>query len=141
MYDYNGEEIFVIDGHIHMWDAGEQNIIHRGGEEFIQCFYDYHTAFTPEDRVWDLDTEYRTMTAERTTRDLFEHAAVDMAIFSRRISPTSTRRGSIRSNDLRRSSMRPIPNGSCSTECSTRETATKGWPISRTSTRPTTSRA
>ncbi len=81
MYEHNGEEIFVIDGHIHMWDASEQNIIHRGGEEFIQCFYDYHTAFTPADRVWDLDTEYRTMTPERTTRDLFENAAVDMAIF------------------------------------------------------------
>ena len=39
MYHQDGEEIFVIDGHVHLWDATEENIVHRGGEEFIQCFY------------------------------------------------------------------------------------------------------
>ena len=50
MYRHDGEDVFVIDSHVHHWDASEGNIVHEGGEQFIQCFYDYHTAFTPEDR-------------------------------------------------------------------------------------------
>ncbi len=35
MYEMDGEEIFVIDGHVHLWDARPENIIHEGGEQFI----------------------------------------------------------------------------------------------------------
>ncbi|MBX0298008.1 amidohydrolase family protein [Haloarcula nitratireducens] len=80
MYYQDDEEIFVIDGHVHLWDAREENIKHQGGEEFIQCFYDYHTGFTPEEREWDLD-EYRYYGPERMAEDLFGNAAADMAIF------------------------------------------------------------
>ncbi|WP_277553733.1 amidohydrolase family protein [Halobaculum limi] len=75
-----GEEIFVIDSHLHLWDASEENITHEGGEQFIQCFYDYHTGFTPEDKQWGLD-EYRKYGADRMADDLFGNAAVDMGIF------------------------------------------------------------
>ena len=81
MYHQDGEDVFVIDGHVHLWDASEENIKHDGGEEIIQCFYDYHTTFTPEDKQWDLDEEYREYGTDRMVRDLFENAAVDMAIF------------------------------------------------------------
>lgn len=80
MYQHNGEEIFVIDGHVHLWDATEENIKHDGGEEFIQCFYDYHTTFTPEERQWSM-AEYRQYGADRMVEDLFGNAAADMAIF------------------------------------------------------------
>ncbi|MXR52301.1 amidohydrolase family protein [Halovenus sp. WSH3] len=80
MYQANGEDIFVIDGHVHLWDASKENIKHEGGEQFIQCFYDYHTGFTPEDKQWSLD-EYRKYGAERMVEDLFGNAAVDMGIF------------------------------------------------------------
>jgi hypothetical protein len=80
MYTHNGEEVFVIDGHVHLWDASTENVKHEGGEQFIQCFYDYHTGFTPEERQWDLE-EYRKYSPERMTRDLFENGAVDMGIF------------------------------------------------------------
>lgn len=30
MYEKDGEEIFVIDGHVHLWDARQENIIHEG---------------------------------------------------------------------------------------------------------------
>ncbi|MFC6765197.1 amidohydrolase family protein [Natrinema soli] len=80
MYHHEGEEIFVIDGHVHLWDAREENIKHRGGEQFIQCFYDYHTGFTPEDQQWSLE-QYRHYGPDRMTEDLFGNAAVDMAIF------------------------------------------------------------
>ncbi|PSQ07606.1 amidohydrolase [Halobacteriales archaeon QS_6_71_20] len=75
-----GEEIFVIDGHVHLWDASEENIVHEGGEQFIQCFYDYHTGFTPEEEQWTLD-EYRKYGKERMAEDLFGNAAVDMGVF------------------------------------------------------------
>jgi len=80
MYEVNGEDIFVIDGHVHLWDASEENIQHEGGEQFIQCFYDYHTGFTPEEKQWSLE-EYRKYGPERMVQDLFGNAAVDMAIF------------------------------------------------------------
>lgn len=80
MYEADGEEIFVIDGHVHLWDARKENIKHDGGEQFIQCFYDYHTGFTPEERQWDLD-EYRYYGPDRMAEDLFGNAAADMAIF------------------------------------------------------------
>lgn len=74
------EDIFVIDAHIHNWDASEENIIHEGGEQFIQCFYDYHAAFTPEDRLWDMDT-FRKYGSEKLIEDLFSNGDVDMGIF------------------------------------------------------------
>ncbi|MWG34514.1 amidohydrolase family protein [Halomarina oriensis] len=80
MYEQDGEEIFVIDSHLHYWDASEENITHEGGEQFIQCFYDYHTGFTPEERQWSLE-EYRKYEEERMLNDLFGNAAVDMGIF------------------------------------------------------------
>jgi hypothetical protein len=80
MYRHEGEDVFVIDSHVHLWDARESNIVHEGGEQFIQCFYDYHTGFTPEDRQWDMD-EYRYYGPDRMVRDLFGDGAVDMAIF------------------------------------------------------------
>jgi predicted TIM-barrel fold metal-dependent hydrolase len=80
MYEHDGEEIFVIDGHVHLWDAREENIKHEGGEQFIQCFYDYHTGFTPEEEQWDMET-YRYYGPERMLTDLFDDGPVDMGIF------------------------------------------------------------
>ncbi len=76
----NEEDVFVIDSHIHFWDASEENIIHEGGEQFIRCFYDYHTGFTPAEREWTLE-EYRKYPQERMLEDLFGNGAVDMGIF------------------------------------------------------------
>lgn len=80
MYRHEGEDVFVIDSHIHLWDASEENIVHEGGEQFIQCFYDYHTAFTPEEHQWDLET-YRKYGSEKMVEDLFRDGYVDMGIF------------------------------------------------------------
>ncbi|MFC6836113.1 amidohydrolase family protein [Halomarina ordinaria] len=80
MYQHEGEDVFVVDAHIHNWDASEENIIHEGGEQFIQCFYDYHTGFTPEEHQWDL-AEYRKYGSDRLVKDLFRDGSVDMAIF------------------------------------------------------------
>ncbi|MEA1932200.1 amidohydrolase family protein [Halohasta litorea] len=80
MFTYEGEDIFVIDGHIHMWDASDENIKTEGGQQFIDCFYDYHTGFTPEDRQWTFE-EYQQYGADRLTDDFFGNGVVDMGIF------------------------------------------------------------
>jgi predicted TIM-barrel fold metal-dependent hydrolase len=80
MYTYEGEDIFVIDGHIHLWDASEENVKSKGGEQFIECFYDYHTGFTPEDKQWTFE-EYREYSGDRLADDFFENGVVDMGIF------------------------------------------------------------
>ncbi len=36
----------------------------RGGEEFIQCFSDYHTTFTPEERQWTWTSIANTVPTE-----------------------------------------------------------------------------
>ena len=87
MYRVQGDEhwndeddLFVVDAHVHLWDASEENIVHEGGEQFIRCFYDYHTGFTPADREWTLE-EYRQYSPDRMLEDLFGNGAVDMGIF------------------------------------------------------------
>ncbi len=80
MFTYEGEDIFVIDGHIHMWDASDENIKTEGGRQFIDCFYDYHTGFTPEERQWDYE-EYQSYGPDRLADDFFTNGVVDMGIF------------------------------------------------------------
>jgi len=79
MYQHKGEDVFVIDGHVHMWDATEENIKHKGGEQFIQCFHDYHTGFTPDDQQRDME-EYRKFTPEDVKEDLFNNH-VDVGVY------------------------------------------------------------
>ena len=80
MYSHKDEDIFVIDSHVHHWDASKSNIIHEGGEQFIQNFYENHMAFSPEDARWELD-EFRKYDSDRMLRDLFRDGYVDMGIF------------------------------------------------------------
>jgi len=47
----DGEEIFILDGHTHNWDASPANQKNIHGAQFIDCFYGYHTALSPKDRA------------------------------------------------------------------------------------------
>lgn len=80
MYQYDGEDVFVIDSHIHHWDGSKENIKHEGGEQFIQCFYDYHTSFTPDEREWDME-QFRKQSSDKVLDDIFGAGHADMAIF------------------------------------------------------------
>lgn len=80
MYHHDGEDIFVIDSHLHHWDASKENIKHEGGEQFIQCFHDYHTSFTPDDRQWEMN-QFRRQSPEKLMSDIFETGHADMGIF------------------------------------------------------------
>ncbi len=39
----DGEEIFIIDGHVHLWDGSKANQRNVHGSQFIDCFYAYHS--------------------------------------------------------------------------------------------------
>lgn len=80
MYEKNGEQYFVVDGHVHIWDGRASNIKNIHGQQFIDCFYDYHKNLSPEDAVWDFDT-YAYYGGERLMKDLFAEGYVDHAIF------------------------------------------------------------
>ncbi|GAA0662311.1 hypothetical protein GCM10009535_47420 [Streptomyces thermocarboxydovorans] len=47
MYRKDGVDYFIVDGHIHFWDASEENIANKYGEGFIRCFYDYQRNLSP----------------------------------------------------------------------------------------------
>jgi hypothetical protein len=48
----SGEEIFIIDGHTHNWNAAKDNIKNIHGQQFIDCFYGYHSVLSPKDQIW-----------------------------------------------------------------------------------------
>jgi predicted TIM-barrel fold metal-dependent hydrolase len=80
MYEHNGDRYFVVDGHIHFWDASPENWRNKYGEGFINCFYDYHRNLSPEEYVWPIE-KYRRYSEDDLMHDLFEVGYVDKAIF------------------------------------------------------------
>ena len=46
-----GDEYFVVDSHLHFWDASPENCKNEYGSGFISCFYDYHTGLTGRVRL------------------------------------------------------------------------------------------
>ena len=81
MYKHNGQDIFVIDGHMHLWDASPENWRNQYGEGFIRCFYDYHTGLSPEEYVWPFG-KYCKYGEGTLIDDIFVKGNVDMGIFN-----------------------------------------------------------
>ena len=81
MYKENGQEIFVVDGHMHFWDANPENWRNEYGEGWIRCFYDFHTALSPEEYVWPFE-KYCKYGEEALINDLFAEGYVDVAILN-----------------------------------------------------------
>lgn len=76
----NGEEIFVIDSHIALWDGSPENQLNVHGAQFINCFYDYHKNLSPEEWVWPKE-KYLKYDEDTLVHDIFNKGYVDMAIF------------------------------------------------------------
>jgi len=76
----DGREVFAVDGHMHLWDGSPANQANKYGKGFIECFYDYHKAFTPTELLWPLD-RFEQYGEERLIDDEFVHGYVDVAIF------------------------------------------------------------
>jgi hypothetical protein len=77
----DGQEIFVIDGHMHFWDASPENWRNRYGEAWIRCFYDFHRGLNPPDYVWPFE-KYCKYSEGDVIEDLFLKGYVDMGIFN-----------------------------------------------------------
>ena len=80
MYSKDGEDYFIVDAHIALWDARPDNQKNVQGRQFIDCFYDYHRNLSPESEVWSYE-DYLYQGGERLMKDLFEDGYVDHAIF------------------------------------------------------------
>ena len=37
MYSKDGENYFIVDAHLHMWDASDENQKNVHGAQFIEC--------------------------------------------------------------------------------------------------------
>jgi predicted TIM-barrel fold metal-dependent hydrolase len=80
MYEKDGEQYFIVDGHIAFWNAGPDNR-NRFGEGFIRCFYDYHRNLSQEEYLWQFENKFEKYTEADLMHDLFEIGYVDHAIF------------------------------------------------------------
>ncbi|QNN53955.1 amidohydrolase family protein [Nocardioides mesophilus] len=80
MYSKDGEDYFIVDAHVALWDARPENQRNVHGKQFIDCFYDYHRNLSPESEVWSYE-DYLYQGGERLMHDLFEVGYVDHAIF------------------------------------------------------------
>ncbi|MHA6791939.1 amidohydrolase family protein [Pseudonocardia bannensis] len=82
MYEKDGEKYFIVDSHMHYWDASRENWV-PGRENlakgWIDCFYGYHQLGPPETQ-WDYE-KYLKYSEEDLMRDVFEEGHVDVAIF------------------------------------------------------------
>ena len=82
MYERNGEQYFVVDGHIHFWDASPENWI-KGQEQYaegwINCFHAY-MGLAPAETHWPIE-KFRKYSEEDFVKDVFEDGGADVGIF------------------------------------------------------------
>ena len=72
---------FIVDGHIHIWDGSEANCKNDWGRGWTQCFYDYHTALSPDDQLWPKERFEKQEKAD-VVKDVLEDGGVDVGIFN-----------------------------------------------------------
>ena len=77
------DEVFIFDGHTHVWDASKENIRNKWGETWIECFYGFHKALTP-DVKWSIDyeTTFRKVDVSWYVDSLFVNGETDMALLN-----------------------------------------------------------
>jgi len=75
----DSEDIFIIDGHTHFWDASPANQKNVHGKQFIDCFYAYHTNLSPASERWE-KSKFEKYDAQTMYNDLFVDGPDDMAI-------------------------------------------------------------
>jgi len=74
-----GDQVFVVDGHIHLWDARPENRRNRYGLTFIESFWGSHVGMTPIEQRWDFD-RFCYYGVEGAAKDLFTDGYVDVGI-------------------------------------------------------------
>ncbi|MBV9165615.1 MAG: amidohydrolase [Solirubrobacterales bacterium] len=82
MYERNGEKYFVVDGHIHFWDASPANWI-KGQEQYaegwINCFHAY-MGLAPAETHWPIE-KFQKYSEDQFVKDVFEDGGTDVGIF------------------------------------------------------------
>src|SRR5580693_8484414 len=82
VYEKNGEKYFVVDSHMHYWNAAPDNWV-PGAEQYakgwIECFHAYQGLGPPETH-WSIE-HFQKYSEDDLMKDVFEDGHVDMAIF------------------------------------------------------------
>jgi len=82
MYEKDGEKHFIVDSHLHFWDASPANWV-PGQEEYakgwIECFHAYQGLGPPETH-WTLE-HFQKYSEDDFEKDVFQEGHVDSAIF------------------------------------------------------------
>ncbi len=82
MYEKDGEKYFIVDSHMHYWDASPENWV-AGHEQYakgwIECFHAYQSLGPPE-RHWSIE-HFQKYSEADLMKDVFEDGHVDVAIF------------------------------------------------------------
>ncbi|MDN5893398.1 MAG: amidohydrolase [Nocardioides sp.] len=81
MYSKDGENYYIVDSHVHLWDGRKENQKSIHGQQFIDCFYDYHANLSPDSETWKFE-DFDYYGGKRLMKDLFEDGYVDHAIFN-----------------------------------------------------------
>ncbi len=83
MYEKNGEKYFIVDGHLHMWDASPENWVKgaesstpRGGSSASTPTW----ASGPPETHWPIE-KFMKYSEEDFVKDVFEDGGVDVGIF------------------------------------------------------------
>ena len=81
MYEKDGEKYFVVDSHLHFWDASPSNWI-PGQEQFakgwIECFHAY-MSLAPKETHWDIE-HFQCYSEQDLMADVFDTGRVDVGI-------------------------------------------------------------
>ena len=82
MYEKDGKKYFVVDSHLHLWDASPENWV-KGSEAYakgwIECFHAYQSLGPPETH-WPIE-KFMKYSIEDFEKDVFEDGGVDHGIF------------------------------------------------------------
>src|ERR1700683_312200 len=81
MYEKDGEKYFVVDSHMHYWNAAPDNWV-PGAEQYakgwIECFHAYQGLGPPETH-WSIE-HFQKYSEDDLMKDVFEDAHVDVAV-------------------------------------------------------------
>lgn len=82
MYEKDGEKYFIVDSHMHYWNAAPSNWV-KGAEQYakgwIECFHAYQ-SLGPKETHWPIE-KFMAYTEDDLMKDVFEDGHVDVAIF------------------------------------------------------------
>jgi predicted TIM-barrel fold metal-dependent hydrolase len=82
MYQKDGQSYFVVDSHLHFWDASPANWV-KGQEQYakgwIECFHAYQGLGPPETH-WTIE-HFQKYSEEDFDKDVFQEGHVDVGIF------------------------------------------------------------